>query len=168
MLLWWYMWWCVFGCTDMFKVFLFSTLCLQLTMIKPETWQLHGISPLGYKDTHVGDCFAASRSASCQLWKMTKWITAQPHMFSSSVLIGREGDHVKMCFGSGDLETMFIWWALIAHPLSCGLTHMLFLFSSMWWALQNYLLSRFETDTLHTDLIWLSCGAASAYILAVM
>lgn len=54
----------------------------------------------------------------------------------------------RCALAAENLENMFIWWALIAHPLSCGLTHELFLFSSMWWTLQRYLFSRFETNHL--------------------
>lgn len=73
--------------------------------------------------------------------QMTEGVPAHPHMFFSSVLIGSErrgscGDVL------GSRAPMFIWWTLVAHPLSCGLTQELFLFSSVRWARQNHLSNR--------------------------
>lgn len=50
-----------------------------------------------------------------------------PHVLLICVNWHQEGscEHVLW---QQDLETMFIWWALIAHPLSCGLTHDMFCF----------------------------------------
>lgn len=48
----------------------------------------------------TGNYFVSPRPSILSALQMIKRITAPLHMFSSSALIGREEDNVKMCFGS--------------------------------------------------------------------
>lgn len=92
--------------------------------------------------------------------------SAAPHVLLICINWQRQGLCEDMFWQQDDLETMFIWWAFVAHPLSCGLTHKLLLFSCMRWALHQYLLSRFFFEAseivkrlpLHTRLTLIRCS----------
>jgi len=122
----------------------------------------------GCEDDHEATGFFTTHSDLFHVSAANDWIdlSTSPHVLLVCV-IGRERDLVKMWLAAENTETVFIWWALVAHP------HKLFLFSSMWWALQNDLLSRFEaaiTETLcshRIDLMWLNNEGPSVYLHAL-
>lgn len=94
---------------------------LHKSMINGDTKESRKFKKSYSQDT--GNYFVSPRPSILSALQMIKRITAPLHMFSSSALIGREEDNVKMCFGSSRSiwRTVFIWCVLRAHPLNCGL-----------------------------------------------